>query len=843
MQRGDRHNTFALMADMYARVIVPRPLDEAFTYRVPEHLCDSVGIGYRVVVPFGTKRFVTGIIESIEPVRPASVAAIKDIDSVLDTSPMVVHPQLKFWRWLADYYMCAIGDVMKAALPSGLKLESESVVNVSDEVSADTFDALSEKDLQIVSMLHDRGKMAVRDLAKALGIASAENRIAPLVESGVLCMHESMVNKYRRRKIQMVTITIEDSSPEALENAFASVRRSAAQQAALLNLIALSGFNKAGAATKSVAMHELIDASPAITREAVMALSKKGLAQISIKEVSRFSAPEDCAGQYTAPLPTLSDHQSEALREIHKSFLTRAVTLLHGITSSGKTEVYIHLIDHVLKQGRQVLMLVPEIALTTQLTRRLQRVFGNAVRIYHSKFSDNERVDIWRDMLSDSRPCVVIGARSAVFLPFASLGLVIVDEEHEPSYKQYDPAPRYNGRDAAILLASMHGAKTLLGSATPSVETYYKATEGNKYGLVQMTHRFGDAPLPDIEIVDMSRERRKGAVDGVFAHLTIAEGRHNLDAGRQLIFFHNRRGFSPRARCKQCQFTPKCDHCDVSLTYHKRSNTLECHYCGATYPVPKVCPACHEPSIEIEGYGTERIEDGIAALYPEAKLLRMDLDTTRAKEAYANIIDDFSQGKADILVGTQMVTKGLDFGKVGMVAVVNADSIINFPDFRSSERAFNMLEQVSGRAGRRKDQPGKVMIQTYTPEHPVIEFVTRHDYKGFYDHEIEERRTYVYPPFARVINIYIKHRDRAMADRVARDFASHLRAVLGSRVNGPVEPAVERVASLYIRQIMLRIEADASVKRVKDILRQQFIDMNSGPEKTGATFHYDVDPV
>jgi len=827
----------------FAKVIVPRPLDDAFSYSVPAHLEKSVGVGHRVVVPFGSKRFVTGIVESLSPIKPADVASFKDIAEVLDPTPMVVHPQIKFWQWLADYYMCAVGDVYKAAMPAGLKLESESVVELDQDADSELLSSLQSKDYVLVGIVRNKTKISIKDLAKTLDVAGVESRVARLVELGVLKTHESLVTRYRRIKVQMVKPTIPAGDNAALAAAFESIKRSQGQQKALLQIIALTGFNNATVPTRPVARHDLLESSADITWEHVTALKKKGLVEIETREVSRFSAPEDGAGVFTTPLPTLSTPQEKALREIHESFRDKAVTLLRGVTSSGKTELYIHLIDHVLRQGRQALFLVPEIALTTQLTRRLQHVFGQKVKIYHSRFSDNERVDIWRDMLVKPEPCVIIGTRSAVFLPFTNLGLVIVDEEHEPSYKQYDPTPRYNGRDAAIVLASLHGAKTLLGSATPTVETYYKAKVSGKYGLVELLTRYGDVSLPEIRIVNLAAEREKHAVDGTFSNIMVAEGRHILNEGRQLIFFHNRRGFSPRARCRQCQFIPKCDHCDVSLTYHRRTNTLECHYCGATYPVPKVCPNCHEPAIHIEGYGTERIEDGITAIYPEAKILRMDLDTTRNKEAYSQIIDDFSSHKADILVGTQMVTKGLDFGEVGLVGVINADNIINYPDFRSSERSFNMLEQVAGRAGRRSGEPGIVMIQTYTPDHPVITFVKAHDYEGFFAHELKQRSQFCYPPFSRVINICLKHRDRAVVDRVAREYAAMLRDALGNRVNGPIEPPVARVASLYLRRIMLRVETDASIRAVKDILRRAYITLNAAPVKSSVTIHYDVDPV
>lgn len=827
---------------LYVRVIIPRPLDEAYTYAVPAALEDAVGIGKRVVVPFGSKRYLTGIVESMTNIRPNDVASFKEIAEVLDVTPTVIHPQIKFWHWIADYYMCAIGDVMKAALPSGLKLESESVVEVCEDVEADAVEALSAGDFKLFGLVAEKGKVSLKELAKSAGAQSVESAVSRMVDMGLLTVHETMVNRYRRVKVQLAVPVIAEGDQTALTAAFDAVRRSAGQQKALLRLIALSGFNNPTRATRAVARADLLGDEAGLTWEHFLALKKKGLADIITREVSRFTAPEDGGGAFAAPLPQLSEAQGDALRKIHESFFEKNVTLLHGVTSSGKTEIYIHLIQYVLEQKKQVLFLVPEIALTTQLTRRLQKVFGPKVRIYHSRFSDNERVDIWRDMLSRPEPCVVIGARSSVFLPFTNLGLVIVDEEHESSYKQYDPAPRYNGRDAAIVLASMHGAKTLLGTATPTVETYYKATVEQKYGFVELSERFGDVALPEIEVVDMAKEHQRKAVDGTFSNLMVAEGRQMLNEGRQLIFFHNRRGFSPRARCRQCQFVPKCDFCDVSLTFHRRTNTLECHYCGATYPVPKICPNCHEPAITIEGYGTERLEDGLDKLYPEASILRMDLDTTRNKDAYSRIIDDFSEGKARILVGTQMVTKGLDFGNVGMVGVVNADNVLNYPDFRASERAFNMLEQVAGRAGRRSENPGKVMIQTYTPNHPVITHVKAHDYKSFFNEELAERARYCFPPFARIIIVSIKHRDRGTVEMESRRYAARLRELLGNRVQGPVEPPVERIASLYIRHVMLRIENVASIGQVKKILRDVYIEMQQSPEKSGVTIHYDVDP-
>jgi primosomal protein N' (replication factor Y) len=487
------------------------------------------------------------------------------------------------------------------------------------------------------------------------------------------------------------------------------------------------------------------------------------------------------------------------------------------------------------------LFLVPEIALTTQLTYRLQRVFGDKVVIYHSKFSDSERVELWRRLLSTSDPLVVIGARSAVFLPFASLGLVIVDEEHESSYKQADPAPRYNGRDAAIMLASLHGAKTLLGSATPTVETYHKALNG-KFGLVSLSERFDGVAMPSVEIVDMRSERRRKAVSGYFSHRLLDVSIDALSRKKQAIFFLNRRGYAPMARCKMCAFTPKCNFCDVALTYHKRTNRLQCHYCGAEYLVPQVCPECHEPSMEIVGYGTERLEDEISERFAKHRVLRMDLDTTRNKEGHGKIIDEFSRHKADILVGTQMVTKGLDFGGVEVVGILNADSMLNIPDFRAAERAFNMIEQVAGRAGRR-DGVGRVVVQTHNPENPVLALAAAHDYDGFYRREIAEREAFAFPPFTRIINIFVKHRDARTVAECADNLARSLRQIFGSRVLGPQEPSVARVQSLYIRKIMLKVEATASMAKVKELLRERYVALASSPLMRGLTVYYDVDPV
>lgn len=822
------------MPTLYAEVILPLPLNATFTYRIPEAMTDSVKVGYRVIVQFGAKKYYTGIVSSISHIAPEGFE-VKDIVSIIDTHPIVKHPQLKLWQWISDYYLCALGDVYKAAVPAGLKIESETSVELNSDFELSNEHQLNERELIIYQLLDHEGKLSPSEIEKKTGFKNCIDILNRMLTIGAIIISEKLIERYRSKKETYVKIVAKQDS-EDIHRLFEAVKGAKKQETMLLALIEMSGFSRKDSELIEVSRAQLLERT-GLTTAIVSALAKKGIIEIYQKEINRFKFN----GVVTNKLPILSEVQSTALDEVHKSFTDHDITLLHGVTSSGKTEIYIHLISYILQRGDQALFLVPEIALTTQLTRRLQKVFGDRVLIYHSRFSDNERVDIWKKLLNGSEPCVIIGARSSLFLPFSRLGIVIVDEEHESSYKQYDPAPRYNARDIATVLASMHGAKTLLGSATPSIETYHKAKIG-KYGFVELLQRYENVTLPKIEVVDMTTSRKRYLTKGSFATNTIAASKEALEKGNQVIIFHNRRGFAPLARCKQCAWTPKCEHCDVSLTYHRFQHQLVCHYCGASYPLPNVCPSCKEPAVEILGYGTERVEDEVVNLFPNHRILRMDLDTTRNKDGYENIIDDFSNHKADILVGTQMVTKGLDFGDVSMVAILNADSIINFPDFRSTERAFNMLEQVSGRAGRRTEQ-GAVIVQTSNPTHPVINFLKNHDYVGFFNHEIEERKLFNYPPFTRVIYIYLKHRDNNNLSEISTIYASRLRELFGNRVFGPEEPMIGRIQSLYIRKIMLKIEINASMKKVKQILRDTYEQMHQLPRMKGMIVYYDVDPM
>ena len=817
----------------FAETLLPLALPGTYTYRIPEGM--KLSIGMRVLVPFGRKKIFTAIVMTLHDREPKGYD-VKEILSTLDDKPIVRHPQLDFWQWIADYYLCSTGEVYKAAVPSGLKVESETTISVNPDFEESEPGQLSDHERVILDFTAQRGRVQIAEIARATGFKTVERNVSHLLDMDALHVSERVIDNYRPKTEPCVRLTIDRKDEQTLHQYFDQLKRAPKQEALLLAYLDMSRWLQGGD-VKEISKENLLKragVSSAVLHEAV----KRGLFEIYKKEINRFAE----LGNVLEEPPKLSDEQRRAYTEIHQSMRDHAITLLHGVTSSGKTSVYMHLINDALRLGKQVLYLVPEIALTTQLTRRLRRVFGDKLLIYHSKFSDNERVDIWKRLLDSNDPCVVIGVRSSVFLPYSNLGLVIVDEEHDSSYKQQDPAPRYNGRNAALVLAQMHGAKTVLGSATPAIEVYHHALEG-RYGLVKLMTRYGDIQMPDVKVIDTINARKRREMHGMFSTELIANCRHALDKGEQVILFQNRRGYSPMVRCKECAWVPKCENCDVSLTYHKRSRSLVCHYCGYTIPLPDLCPACHLPGIEIIGYGTERIEDDIDAVFPGEKISRMDLDTTRNKNSYDRIIDEFSQHRTDILVGTQMVTKGLDFDAVSIVGILNADTMINFPDFRSHERAFDMLEQVSGRAGRAHKQ-GQVIIQTSQPNHDVIKYVQAHDYEGFYQHELADRRQFGYPPFTKVINIYLKHRDDVTVGELAVRYSGLLRQVFGTRVLGPMAPFVARVQNLYIRQITLKIETIASMVKVKKILRDLYEQMIAADARMKTVrLYYDVDPV
>lgn len=819
----------------YVEVILPLPLYSTFTYRISPSIEGEVKIGSRVLVPFGRKKYYTAIVMMLHNNAPTDYE-VKDIQELLDDYPIIKYPQLKFWNWISEYYLCSLGDVYKAAVPAGLKVESETFVTINQDYEETEPGELRERERIVLDYIGSRDRVQPLEIENSTGFKNVEAIVSRLLDKEAIYVAEKVVNNYKPKTETYITLTIKKGDEDGIRHFFELVKQAKKQELLLLAFLDLSHWIRRGEILE-VSKKELLDRA-GVTSAVLSALVAKGVMRVYKKEINRFAATE----LQTINMPTLTKEQQAAYWKILDSFDEKAISLLHGVTSSGKTEIYITLINEMLRNNKQVLYLVPEIALTTQLTQRLQRVFGNRLLIYHSKFSDNERVDIWKRLLHSNDSCVVIGVRSAVYLPFSNLGLVIVDEEHETSYKQQDPAPRYNGRNAAMVLASMHGAKTLLGSATPSIESYYNAISG-RYGHVELNSRFQGIEMPKIDIIDTKIARKQKEIKGIFTSQLITDCRTALDAGEQVILFQNRRGYAPMVLCKECGWVPKCENCDVSLTYHKHNNTLNCHYCGYTYMLPSLCPACKQATIEVIGYGTERIEDDIEEAFPNYKIVRMDFDTTRSKSSYDRLIDEFSEGKAQILVGTQMVTKGLDFDGVSIVGVINADTMINFPDFRAHERAFNMLEQVAGRAGRKQKQ-GKVLIQTTNTSSPLLDYVKRHDYVGFYNMELDERKRFKYPPFTKLIYIYLKHRDNNVVTEMSVRYSNMLRQVFDNRVLGPEAPIVARVQQFHIRQIVLKMENEASMPKVKLILRNIYENMLNVDSRMKSTIlYYDVDPM
>ncbi len=818
----------------FAEVVLPLPLYSSFTYSIPEGM-EGVVTGSRVLVQFGRRKFYTGIVASVHPDAPEGYD-VKPISLLLDPTPIVRFPQLRLWQWIADYYLCAPGEVYKAAIPTGLKPESTTFISLSPDCDlSEAIPSLKEEEARILQLVYSEKRLSISDIQSRTEIANATSYIRPLLEQGVLEVAETVVEKYRPKTVHMIRLSLRPGDHDGVHRFLDLTNRSTRQQNALMAYLDMSGFLSSRSEPKEVERDALLQRA-GITPGILKAMVDKQIFEVYKKSVNRF---QDFDGTIH-PIPQLSELQRSAFDAISDGFRTKDTILLHGVTGSGKTEIYAHLIDRVLAAGRQVLFLVPEISLTTQLTDRLRRIFGDRLLVYHSKFSDNERVDVWRRVLDSHQPLLILGARSAVFLPFHHLGLVIVDEEHESSYKQYDPAPRYNARDTAIVLASMHGAKTLLGSATPAVDTYYKALNG-KYGLVTLSERYEGAALPAVEIIDMKEQRKRKLSDGILSQPLRLATEQALQHGKQALMFQNRRGFAPFVVCRNCGWTPRCTNCDVALVYHKHSDQLRCHYCGFAMPLPPLCPACQENSVEVYGYGTERIAEEVHRRFQGYRVGRMDLDSTRNKDAFQEIIEDFSSHNMDILVGTQMITKGLDFGEVTVVGVLNADSLLNFPDFRAGERAFNMLEQVAGRAGRRSD-PGNVYIQTTDPQNAVLARVASHDYKGFYEMEIASRSRLLYPPFSRIINIFLKNKNYGDAQTAARLLAEALRTTFGPRVLGPEKPFVSRVATWYLQCIMLKIESTASMSKVKRILRTIYESLARDPRIKSSVIYYDVDP-
>jgi primosomal protein N' (replication factor Y) len=813
---------------LFVEVILPLAISKNYTYRVPFEMNDAAAVGKRVVVQFGKSKLYTAIIATISEMAPEKYEA-KYIIEVLDDVPVVTQQQLQFWNWLAEYYMCTIGEVMNAALPSALKLASETriVLNKGFEYDKAT---LNDKEFLIVEALDIQPELTVSDIAKLLGQKTVMPILKLLFEKNVIHISEEVSERYKPRKRTFITLNPIYHDQENLKELFAILEKRAPKQAdAVLAHIKLSRHQKA------ISKNELIEESGA-GAASINSLIEKEIFIAEEKNVSRlYEEDEDAYSNFV-----LSEAQQQTLATIKEQFEQKDVVLLHGVTSSGKTQIYIRLIEEMIAQGRQVLYLLPEIALTTHIIERLRQYFGTNIGVYHSRFNDNERVEVWQKVMNHEYK-VVLGARSSVFLPYADLGLIIVDEEHETSYKQFDPAPRYNARDASVFLANMHYGKVLLGSATPSFESYFNART-HKYGFAELAERYGGVELPKIEVVSIAEETKKKTIQSHFTSVLMQDMQQALANKEQVILFQNRRGYAPVLLCKICAYTPKCINCDVSLTYHKKTGKLHCHYCGYKEDTPSICPACGSTHLEYKGFGTEKVEDELSLLLPDARIARMDLDTTRSRNSLQNILNDLEEKKIDVLVGTQMVAKGLDFAEVTVIGIINADSLLKFPDYRANERSYQMLAQVSGRAGRRGKQ-GKVVIQTYDPGHRVIKQVIENDYHDLYFTEMEERKSFKYPPFYRMINLDVKHKNQDIVINQAIYLANELRKQFGDRVIGPESPLINRIRNYYIQSIMLKIEKDGvSINKVKTTLRDVITQFQTTKLSKGSIVQPDVDP-
>lgn len=812
---------------IFIEVILPLSIAKTYTYRVPFELVDQIGIGKRVVVQFGKSKIYTAIICHISDTPPALYEA-KYIIDILDREPIVNDLQLKLWKWISEYYLCHIGEVMQAALPSALKLASETKIVLNQTEPIDKTQ-LSDKEFLIIDALELHAELNLSDISKLLSQKTVFPIVRDLFDKGIVLISEEISEKFKPRIKSFVKLHLQYHDPLNRKALFEVLERAPKQ---LELLLAYFKLEKHQSEISKAELFETAGSSSA----AMKALLDKEIFIQEDKIVSRLIAGDlEVLGEIK-----LNEAQELALGSTREKLANHGVVLLFGETSSGKTQIYIRLIEEMLQQDRQILYLLPEIALTTQVIERLREHFGDKVGVYHSKFNDNERAEVWQKVLRGEYK-MVLGARSSVFLPFRNLGLVVVDEEHESSYKQYDPAPRYHARDTAIYLAHLHKAQIVLGSATPSLESFYNAKIG-KYGLVSLKGRYGGVQAPDIEVVSIAEETKRKTMQSHFTSVLMTEIAGALSRKEQVILFQNRRGYTPVLLCTTCGFTPKCINCDVSLTFHKSSAKLHCHYCGYKQDVLTACPACGSARIEQKGFGTEKIEDELQRLFDNARIARMDMDSTRTRNSFQLLLNDFEDGKIDILVGTQMVAKGLDFGNVTTIGIVSADSMLNYPDFRAFERSFQMLSQVSGRAGRREKR-GKVIIQAYDTSHRIISQVIRNDYEEMFNTEIIERRNFHYPPLYRLIQIDVKHKDLTKLQGISSSFAKNLRAQFGNRVLGPEAPMIGRIRNYYIQTILLKVEKEGiSVNKIKEALQRILIDFEALPMSKGVIMHIDVDP-
>lgn len=816
-----------LIEGTFVTVILPIAAPKSYTYFVPPGFIPEIQVGKRVEVSFGKNKLYAALIADIHTNAPEEYKA-KAILSVLDDHPIVKEQQIKLWKWMASYYACTLGEVMNAALPAGFKLASETRIIISP-VFDDNYEGLNDKEYMIAEALSIQKELSIDEIRKILDQKTVYPLIQRLLDKKLIYLKEELKEKFKPKVVNCVRLQEPYASDSnQLEEAFDLMSRSARQAEAMMAYLHLARKNEF---VTSQQVYEMAKVDGSVLK----AMQKKGIIEIYAKEVSRLGGYEEELSERSQ----LSEQQSNALAEIKEKFVEKDVVLLHGVTGSGKTRIYMELIKEAIERNEQVLYLLPEIALTTQITSRLQKIFGDEVAVYHSRMSNNERVEMWKNVLGGS--ALILGARSSLFLPFQNLKMIIVDEEHDTSYKQIDPAPRYNARDTAIYLGYQTGAKVLLGTATPSIESYHNC-KIQKYGLVEMPERFGGIEMPKMVIIDAGKEFKQKKMLSHFTSQLIEELKGALEREEQAILFKNRRGYSPTMRCTECNWHSECKNCDVSLTYHKFTQNLRCHYCGYQRPVPKNCPACGSHQVLMHGYGTEKIEDELKIFLPEAKIRRMDFDTVKGKHGHARIINDFEERRIDILVGTQMVTKGLDFDNVGVVGVLSADHLLQFPDFRSSERAFQMITQVSGRAGRKKKQ-GKVLIQAFDIGHPILGEVIQNDFQQFFTRELKERHEFQYPPFSRLIAITIKHRKPDLCNEAAKIFTQFLRKELGDRVKGPALPGVARVRNFYLLDVLIKLERDGSlIAKTKRLVKAATHHVQSQSGFSGVRININVDP-
>lgn len=811
-------------------VILPIPLQRLFTYSITEAEAQFLQQGMRVAVPFGKSKVYTALVYKIHQQAP-EVYEAKEIQQILDEEPIVTKQQLQHWEWIASYYMASLGEVFRSAVPSAFLLESETIISKYEDGNVDE-SQLKDDEFLIFEALQHQSLLKIQEISSILGKKNVLPVLKRLIDKEVIQVYEEIYEQYKPKLVRYVKLHTNYASEESLQELLDSLNRAKKQREVILSLFSISATTK-----RPISVKELTKQSKASSAVVKALIDKEILEEYYIQK-DRI----EYNGDETEDSKQLNPYQEEAYETIQTAFKTQDVCLLYGVTSSGKTEVYVKLIEEIIATGKQVLYLLPEIALTTQLITRLQQYFGEKVAIYHSKYSVHERVEVWNNVLySKPKAQIVIGARSSLLLPFSNLGLIIVDEEHETSFKQYDPAPRYHARDAAIVLAKMHQGKIVLGSATPSVESYFNA-KNNKYALATITRRYGDVLMPDMELVDIKEKHRKKRMKGHFSDRLLEEIEETLENGEQVILFQNRRGYAPIIECNTCGHSPQCPNCDVSLTYHHYKNQLRCHYCSHHIAMQQQCLACGGHELDSKGFGTQQIEQELNEILPDIKVGRMDLDTTRGKHGYQKIISSFEQQEIQILVGTQMLTKGLDFRNVNLVGIMNADSMLNFPDFRAHERSFQLIQQVAGRAGRTKKR-GKVIVQTYNPYHQILQQVSMGNYEAMFTDQLNDRRQFHYPPFYRLIKITLKHKEYNRVNESAAWFAKSLRNSFGDNVLGPEFPPIARIRNLYLKNILLKIPKQQSLAKTKDVISRIKASFLSISEYRSIRIIIDVDTV